>query len=534
MNPHRLRAPSRDGAVLADPPIPDALPLLADNTERLKRWDYDFQGRVVGRLRLMAWRQILEKSVDYLTSVGLDVPALPDPSVPLIVTGHQPELFHPGVWIKNFGAAALAKKAGGSALNLIVDNDLPKATSVRVPVLDREHLRTQRVDFDSWGGETPYEDLNVVDEERFAQFAGNVREALGKSVADPIIDDFWPRAMEQKRSTRRIGLRFAAARRSLEASWGMHNLEVPLSAMCETEAFHWFTSHILANLPRFQAIHNSALARYRAMYGIRSKHHPVPALTRRDGWLEAPFWIWRADEPRRRPLLARQLPRSMELRIDGEDEPLMEIPLGPDREACCAVDQLLTLPARRIRLRSRALTTTMFSRLLLGNIFIHGIGGAKYDELGDEIVRQFFRIEPPSYLTLSMTLWLGLGNDPSTPDQLHRVDRTLRDLTYNPDRYLNGAPSSEALGWVEAKRRAILAPQVTPQERKARFLEIRRCNEALQPLMVDTRQQLTEEQAEVRQGLRRNALARNREYSLVLHSESRLRDALAEGDVWPG
>ena len=82
----------------------------------------------------------------------------------------------------------------------------------------------------------------------------------------------------------------------------------------------------------------------------------------------------------------------MELRIDGEDEVLIELPLTPDGEACCAVERLRELPAGSIRLRTRALTTTMFSRFLLGDLFIHGIGGAKYDELGDEIARRFFGI----------------------------------------------------------------------------------------------------------------------------------------------
>ena len=67
-----------------------------------------------------------------------------------------------------------------------------------------------------------------------------------------------------------------------------------------------------------------------------------------------------------------------------------------------------------MRLRTRALTTTLFSRFLLGDLFIHGIGGAKYDELGDEIARRFFGIEPPGFLTVSMTLWLGLPSDAAT------------------------------------------------------------------------------------------------------------------------
>ena len=42
------------------------------------------------------------------------------------------------------------------------------------------------------------------------------------------------------------------------------------------------------------------------------------------------------------------------------------------------------------KVRSRALTTTLFARLLLADLFLHGIGGGKYDELTDELMRRFF------------------------------------------------------------------------------------------------------------------------------------------------
>ena len=287
----------------------------------------------------------------------------------------------------------------------------------------------------------------------------------------------------------------------------MKNLEVPLSAVCETEGFLWFASHLLAHLPRFQQVHNDALARYRAVYGIRSKNHPVPALARQGEWLEAPFWAWRAGEPRRRPLFARQLARTMELRIGGDQEPLLEIPLGPDREACCAVERLLTLPDQGVRLRTRALTTTMFARRLLGDLFLHGIGGAKYDELGDEISDRFFGTEAPGYLTLSMTLWLGLDDDPAAPARLAAVDHEIRDLTYNPDRHLDGRADAAAVPWVERKRRAVAGPVATHAQRVDRFREIRRCNEALQGLVADRREALARERLPRWPRARRNALA---------------------------
>lgn len=527
MSAHRLRAPSEDGALLAVPPLGEAASVAAANLERLQLWDYDFQGRRTERLRGLVRRQVLTGAREYLNRLGLDAPGVDaDPSAPLIVTGHQPELYHPGVWIKNFAVAAVAREQGGIGLNFVVDNDLLKSAAIRVPQSQNGGLRVQRVDFDRWTGETPFEDLDVNDEARFASFGTRVRGVLAEAVTDPLIETYWPLVLKQRDQTRRLGLRFAAARRELEASWGVRNAEIPLSAVCETEGFLWFASHLLAQLPRFQAVHNEALVRYRARYRIRSRHHPVPALHRQDDWLEAPFWVWRGAEPRRRPLFVRQLSQTMQLRAEGEDQPFLELPLAPDRDACCAVEQLRSLPARQIRLRTRALTTTMFARLLLGDLFVHGIGGAKYDELGDEIIQGFFGIVPPDYLTLSLTLWLGLGLDPAGGARLAALNRGLRDLSYNPDRHLPDPTSSPWQGLVQAKQAAIAAAAESRDERKARFREIRRLNELLQSGVEAERDRLQSEQARMVAVVGRNLLAGSREYAFVLHSEQRLHEVM--------
>ena len=209
-----------------------------------------------------------------------------------------------------------------------------------------------------------------------------------------------------------------------------------------------------------------------------------------------------------------------------ETEILVELPLAPDREGCCAVEQLATLPARGVRFRTRALTTTMFARYFLGDLFLHGIGGAKYDELGDEISGRFFGIEPPSYLTLSMTLWLGLDNDPAAPRRLANADREIRDLTYNPDRHLGPSVDDATKTLVEAKRRAVAGPVDTHAQRLERFREIRRCNDGLQDQVEARRSAILQERGRLLAGVERSVLSRNREFAFVLHSRSRLRAAL--------
>jgi hypothetical protein len=531
MKSHRLRAPSADGSLLAVPPPSDVGSQLSRARERLDGWNHDFQGRRAPVLRAQVQREVLSASRSYLERHGLDVPDVRLPSEgeavsPLIVTGHQPELFHPGVWVKNFATAAIARRYSGHGLNLIVDNDLPKSSTIRVPRVDATRIRSVRVEFDHWLGEVPYEELKVHDEGLFSSFPRRVHAVLGSSIPDPVLDEFWPRALCQAGVEASVGTRLAVARRALEGAWGVSNLEIPLSDLCQTDGFLWFVSHILAQLPRFQEIHNSTLVEYRKLYGIRSKNHPVSALGVRGEWREAPFWIWRHEEPRRRALLVRQHRRTMELRIAGEDATLLELPLAPDREACCAVERLRELAGRSVRLRTRALTTTLFSRYLLGDLFIHGIGGAKYDELGDSIAHQFFGIEPPEFLTLSMTLWLGLPERPTAENDLASIHRQIRDIEYHPERFLAEPMTAELRRIVEEKRAVVRSAPTTRHDRVARFRTIRRLNESIHPFVQAQRDILQARSRQVSADLEWNRHARSREYSFVLHSTKRLHDVM--------
>src|SRR3990172_11354459 len=56
-------------------------------------------------------------------------------NLPLIQTGHEPILYHPGVWIKNYLIYSLAKRLGGISVNMIVDNDDCNRGFMHVPVL---------------------------------------------------------------------------------------------------------------------------------------------------------------------------------------------------------------------------------------------------------------------------------------------------------------------------------------------------------------------------------------------------------------
>ncbi len=115
-----------------------------------------------------------------------------------------------------------------------------------------------------------------------------------------------------------LGECFAAARRGLERRWGCHNLEVPLSAVCRTEPFGWFTAHLLTELPRFHAAYNDCVHAYRRRNRIKSRNHPVPDLAADGDWLEAPLWGWRGGQTRRGRLFVAAAGDRVELRCGTE------------------------------------------------------------------------------------------------------------------------------------------------------------------------------------------------------------------------
>src|SRR5262249_46969826 len=241
-----------------------------------------------------------------------------------------------GVWVKNFAMQGLARAHGATPLNLVVDNDTAKTTALRVPVLtgtDVLQAHIAHVPFDHWAGEAPYEERTIRDRALFAGFAEQVVPLWHNWGFVPLLPEFWAEARRQADRTALLGECLAAARRAVERRWGCHNLELPVSRLCDTEPFAWFACHLLAHLPRFHAVYNDCVHEYRRVYGIRSRNHPVPDLAVHGDWLEVPFWAWRAGQAQRGRLLARLTDTQVELRAGNESWPSLPRAYGGNAEA---------------------------------------------------------------------------------------------------------------------------------------------------------------------------------------------------------
>ena len=129
----QVRVPREDGGLLAIPNLCDAPEAAVRNREHRAYNGCQILGVPLKQFRQHACDESLVAAERYTSRIlGRDCGL--SPAGPLIATGHQPDLFHPGVWVKQYAASELARRCNGVGLNLIVDSDMMRSHRIRVPV----------------------------------------------------------------------------------------------------------------------------------------------------------------------------------------------------------------------------------------------------------------------------------------------------------------------------------------------------------------------------------------------------------------
>jgi len=180
-----------------------------------------------------------------------------------------------------------------------------------------------------------------------------------------------------------------------------------------------------------------------------------------------------------------------------------------------------------VKIRPRAITTTMFSRLFLSDVFIHGIGGAKYDTVTDEIIQEFFGVTPPDFITISATLFLPFETyevDAQTVQECHRV---VNDMRYNPERYAAQEIKKNAafISVTREKQRLLREIATGSTEEKGRcFLQIKELNTKLLNLISAELQKKQRGIKSMNEHLVYNKVARFREYPICIYPRQVLEE----------
>lgn len=428
----------------------------------------------------------------------------------VIMAGHQPEFLHAGVWIKNVIASRVARGCAGRSACVVVDSDEAADAELRWPVEDGGALRVGRIGLASTG---TFEQLARRSDAEWHAWFGNLPSRL--------LDD-------SRYGFRAFLAGFANGDGDYVSRWmrGMRAIDGLVGE--ETPAFVrvsefdggrfgpvWrrFVAHFIANARRLAEAYNAALAEYRELRGVRGTRHPIPDLEIGGERVETPLWAL-GDGGLRERLFAWERGSAIELFA------------GEHRVGVCERGDAVLTPGWRIR--PRALTLTTFLRLFACDVFVHGLGGAKYDQIADGLMRRWFGIEPPGYACATATLRLRLPRRTASVEQLGAVRRTIRDRQFNPQRFISGATGRVAMaiearaGAIEESERLRETARGEHGRRRVVSVLIRELNRTLERQLPDGPGE-TEIEA-MRAEIAQNRIADDREWFVGLHQTRRLAD----------
>ena len=340
---------------------------------------------------------------------------------PLISAGHQIELHHPGVWAKNILIHELAAVVGGQAYHIALDTDAPKHLHLRWPGESWPITDDPRLVEAEWAGllQAPTPAHLKAMSETFE------RSSQGWSFR-PLVPEFLAALRRLTLESNELTPVVTNAVHEVEWRLGLRHHALLAAPVWRSRVYLAFAHHILANADSFAAAYNQALGGYRRANRIRNPGRPWPDLRVAADESEVPFWM---DS-----LRAEKRTRAHVVRRDGRFA--IQVPDGDiftfdhASEGRAAADALARfLSDHQIRLSPRAMTLTCFLRLFMADQFVHGIGGARYDQVTDRVIERWFGLRAPAFAVTTATLLFPTVSGEDRVD-LHAVAQEGRRLRH--------------------------------------------------------------------------------------------------------
>lgn len=429
---------------------------------------------------------------------------------PIVATGHQAEFVHAGVFAKTIAADLLAESMKGTAVFVCVDSDTPKTDRLFVPTSPGGIPNKNPISIPALSLVLPIESQVRLAPSRWRAFFDEVARLEGDRGLLAAFVNGWMTGVDTA-----IQLRYAmtAAQSAVEAQLGFTPATpVNISALAETPAFRAFAADILGNAAAFADAYNRAKLNYRRRNRVRSPHNPVTDLTRDGERIETPFWVLRPGGSRMRLWVAVNGER---LTLFADQERIGDEALAQLRSADAA--QPWQVEAVGWRIRPTVITLSAFCRIYLADAFLHGIGGAKYDEITDELLSTFWRVPAAAMICVTATAHLPIVAPPLPP----QPRGSLREAWHNPQRIwadLPGELLAEKQQLIRECLRLRENDRANRADRRRNHTSLRDLTERLATITKPRREQLRDAWHDytVRGGWL--GIARDREYFFAMHS----------------
>ena len=500
-----FRAPADHGALLCEPPLELITQLASKGICR--HYFPTNTSQWVAELGASARKECAENP----SFLGRNV----DPEKLWIGTGHQPELFHPGVWVKNFLTCGMAKSFQAEAFHVVIDTDCPTKMAIRLPQIGSisNPACAPWVSFGSFRPNQAWVSI-LGDPSRLNYFCERLADWSRIAGWNSLLPR-WLHLFKMAQPGQLLWQRFHFVRENLENEMGCYLNTLRLSRMAELTSFRKLIFHMVLSRRSMRESYNASLALFRIRHKFQSSKRPIPDLEIKDGWEELPLWLAHQDGIRSRCWVREcSLGKVWEMSAEPGGAPWIQW-TGQDPED--AVAALHSASSNGIHVWPRALSTTLFLRLFIFDWFVHGIGGALYDEVTEDWSKLWLGCDLMQHTVASLTLKLPLPSARASLQDYRESLSHYRRLWWNPDAFLG----KERTG-VEIKiaEKLVLWRQKKTQpgnESKRRFFEIRNLVDQLRSLLGKSIKESWATCQKLHSLIPELAIYNSREYAFPLH-----------------
>lgn len=369
----------------------------------------------------------------------------------VIATGHQPIWHHCGVLAKNSIVSKFAKRVG-TGLHIVLDHDVCDTAMVLPTSCGNGIWGFKRVEIECEQKCVPLEFRSPLKTEKMQALINAIAEIEGSHFCV----DIWRQCIES--NSKNIpalknvadSITFLQAKLNLALQLDMAYL--PISRLSQSHSFIDFATSIIADAFDFVRCYNNAIANLTAETRIRNRR-PMPRLKidYSGNIVELPFWLV-SPEGKRSSLYVMPAKNKISIFTDcavlGDlDSSDSDSGLMAELLSCCDY-----------RLRPKAVTLTLFVRLFLADWFVHGVGGASYESVTDDILKDYYGINELSFGIATATVTLPLSSCvDSVSDRTNQLRQQLRKIKYNPERFIeNSLLRTETVGSLIIKKESLI------------------------------------------------------------------------------
>ncbi len=430
MTYYNPKIPEKNGELLCIPSLNLIPHMVKSNKEKFKKYNFTIGYEGFNEFRKRLREKVILLSEKFTANLGIKS-HLYNNSDTIVQTGHQPVFYHPGIIIKNLILNKIGMMEGINAINLIVDTDNFKEIAVNIPSY-RDGIKIEKEILLSNQYPIPYEFSTPPSQEAFDLFIESIKNHLSHPEFKNLhahFNRYINKIGDTQKNFKTLSEFMTAIRRIYEEEIESQYLEIPVSHICDTDEFLLFFLSIAMESEKFTSIYNCHLGRYRKDHKLRYPVNPFPNLKINGEKIELPFWHFFPQGGARGRIFAECA--DDKINIFFEDREGIEFKRNE-------LDKGIELIKKHgIKIRTKAITLTLFNRMFVSDIFIHGVGGAKYDRITDEIIRDFYKVEPPEFITTSLTLYPTIDSPKEYQEEkIKDMEKKLRDMKYNPERYI--------------------------------------------------------------------------------------------------